>query len=133
MNRTQSLFQCRPLQGLHVDSLKHPPLPHCQGFSSSPPRSGGKAKSGGLNKSGKVPNKDLDALGQQLKAAVTSGKMTKEEAIAKWNEAVAGKDGNTGKGSNEGNGQVDLKELAQQLKAVVASGRYAKRSLRKTI
>ena len=86
-----------------------------------------KQKSGGLNKSGKVPNKDLDALGQQLKAAVTSGKMTKEEAIAKWNEAVAGKDGNTGKGSNEGNGQVDLKELAQQLKAAVAVARLRKK------
>ena len=53
--------------------------------------------------------------------------MTKEEAIAKWNEAVAGKDGNTGKGSNEGNGQVDLKELAQQLKAAVASGKITQK------
>ena len=59
--------------------------------------------------------------------------MTKEEAIAKWNEAVAGKDGNTGKGSNEGNGQVDLKELAQQLKAAVAVARLRKKKPSKNI
>ena len=99
-----------------------------KGFQVAPlPVVAAKQKSGGLNKNGKVPNKDLDALGQQLKAAVTSGKMTKEEAIAKWNEAVAGKDGNTGKGSNEGNGQVDLKELAQQLKVAVASGKITQK------
>ena len=76
-----------------------------KGFEVAPlPVVVAKQKSGGSNKGGKVPNKDLDALGQQLKAAVTSGKMTKEEAIAKWNEAVAGKAGTKGKGSNEGEG-----------------------------
>ncbi|HBU59365.1 MAG TPA: hypothetical protein DEB48_05930, partial [Verrucomicrobiales bacterium] len=79
------------------------------------------------NKGGKVASKDLDALGQQLKAAVTSGKMTKEEAIAKWNKAVAGKSGAKGKGSSDGKGQVDLKELAQQLRSAVASGKMTQK------
>ena len=84
-------------------------------------------KPSGSNKGGKVASKDLDALGQQLKAAVASGKMTKEEAIAKWNKAVAGKSGAKGKGSSDGKGQVDLKELAQQLRSAVASGKMTQK------
>jgi len=77
----------------------------------------------GSDKGGKVSDKDLDAFGQRLKAAVDSGKMTEAEAIAKWKEAVAGKGGAKGKGTKEEKGKVDLKELVQQLRAAVASGK----------
>ena len=86
-----------------------------------------KQKSAGPGKGGKVPNKDLDALGQRLKAAVKSGKMTEAEAIAKWKEAVAGKGGAKGKGTKEEKGKVDLKELAQQLREAVASGKMTQK------
>jgi hypothetical protein len=86
-----------------------------------------KQKSAGAGKGGKVPNKDLDALGQRLKAAVKSGKMTEAEAIAKWKEAMAGKGGAKGKGTKEEKGKVDLKELAQQLRAAVASGKMTQK------
>ncbi len=86
-----------------------------------------KQKSAGSGKSGEVPNKDLDELGQQLKAAVASGKMTEDEAIAKWKEAVAGKGGAKGKGTKEDKGAVDLKALTQQLKSAVASGKMTQK------
>ena len=86
-----------------------------------------KQKSAGSGKGGKVPNKDLDALGQRLKAAVKSGRMTEAEAVAKWNEAMAGKGGAKGKGTKEEKGKVDLKELAQQLRVAVASGKMTQK------
>jgi len=86
-----------------------------------------KQKSAGSGKGGKVPDKDLDALGQRLKAAIKNGKITEAEAIAKWNEAVAGKGGAKGKGSKEEKGKIDLKELAQQLRAAVASGKMTEK------
>ena len=86
-----------------------------------------KQKPAGSGKGGKVPNKDLDALGQRLKAAVKSGKMTEAEAVAKWNEAMAGKGGAKGKGTKEEKGKVDLKELAQQLRVAVASGKMTQK------
>jgi len=86
-----------------------------------------KQKSAGSGKSGKASNKDLDELGQQLKAAVASGKMTEAEAIAKWKEAVAGKGGAKGKGTKEEKGKVDLKELAQQLREAVSIGKMTQK------
>jgi len=86
-----------------------------------------KQKSAGSGKGGKISNKDLDAFGQRLKAAVASGKMTEAEAIAKWKEAVAGKGGGKAKDAKEANGKVDLKELARQLRAAVASGKMSQK------
>jgi len=99
-----------------------------KGYQVDPlPVAATKQKSAGSGKGGKVPNKDLDALGQRLKAAVKSGKMTEAEAMAKWNEAVAGKGGAKGKGTKEEKGKVDLKELAQQLREAVASGKMTQK------
>ena len=44
----------------------------------------------GNSKSQQNQPKDMDAYGEELKAAVQSGKMTKEQAIKAWNQAMAG-------------------------------------------
>ncbi len=44
----------------------------------------------GSSKSQQDQPKDMDAYGEELKAAVQSGKMTKEQAIKAWNQAMAG-------------------------------------------
>ncbi len=44
----------------------------------------------GSSKSQQKQPKDMDAYGEELKAAVQSGKMTKEQAIKAWNQAMAG-------------------------------------------
>ena len=99
-----------------------------EGYKVAPlPVVAAKQKSAGSGKSGKASNKDLDELGQQLKAAVASGKMTEAEAIAKWKEAVAGKGGAKGKGTKEEKGKVDLKELAQQLREAVSIGKMTQK------
>ena len=99
-----------------------------EGYKVAPlPVVAAKQKSAGSGKGGKVSDKDLDALGQRLKEAVKSGKMTEAEAIAKWKEAVAGKGGAKGKGSKEEKGKIDLKELAQQLREAVASGKMTQK------
>ena len=99
-----------------------------EGYKVAPlPVVAAKQKPAGSGKGGKVSDKDLDALGQRLKAAVKSGKMTEAEAIAKWKEAVAGKGGAKGKGTKEEKGKVDLKELAQQLREAVTSGKMTQK------
>ncbi|MDE0863825.1 MAG: hypothetical protein OSA98_08555 [Rubripirellula sp.] len=44
----------------------------------------------GSSKSQQDQPKDMDAYGEELKAAVQSGKMSKEQAIKAWNQAMAG-------------------------------------------
>jgi hypothetical protein len=62
---------------------------------------------------------DLKALAQQLKSAVTSGKMTQKEAFEKLADAAAGKQA-TKKGKPT---KVDLDEYGQQLKEAVERGK----------
>jgi hypothetical protein len=44
----------------------------------------------GSSKSQQEQPKDMDAYGEELKTAVESGKMTKEQAIKAWSQAMAG-------------------------------------------